>query len=100
MRGGRRRNEHREKVNLISPGKLDSPAFCNSCFRAAASMGETERVRREREKKKGRKEGWWGAGGRVGRGEKGKTNPCRGRAEGEREAAARSPTGRQQSINQ
>lgn len=28
-----------EKVNLISPGKLDSPAFSNSCFRATASMG-------------------------------------------------------------
>lgn len=60
-------------MNLISPGKLDSPAFCNSCFRAAASMGETERVRREREKKKGRREGWlWGPVGGWGGERKGR----------------------------
>lgn len=47
-------------MNLISPCKLDSPAFSNSCFRAAADGGDGE-----------------GEEGEERRG-KGKTNPCRG----------------------
>lgn len=51
-------------------------------FQSRCIDGEMERVERESGR---RKEG------------KGKTNPCRGRAEGD---CGRSPTGRQKSINQ
>lgn len=73
--GGGRENKRIEekKVNPISPTKLDSPAFSNSCFTAAASMGRWKGCS---ESERGRKEG------------NGKTNPCRGE---QRETAAALP---------
>lgn len=96
--GGRRRNKCREKVNLISPGKLDSPAFCNSCFRAAASLGETERVRREREKKKGRREGWLGGRWEGGEGREREDKSMQGESRG-REGGCGPLSHRQTAIN-
>ena len=80
-------------MNLISPGKLDSPAFSNSCFRAAASMGRWRGRREregERERERGRKEK---------EGEK-EDKSMQGESRGREGDCGRSPTGRQQSINQ
>lgn len=67
------KKREQEKVNLISPCKLDSPAFSNSCFRATASMGR-----------------WKVHGGRRKEGKR-EDKSMQGRAEGEREAVAALP---------